>query len=242
MSGGVYLAPGSLRLAEFEEAAAQRLGPERVLSSALDRLGDSFDHVVIDCPPRADGVLCANAVRAADTVLLAVEVGAFALQGAVRARALFLHWAEELGFQMDLRVVATLFDRRTRFSRDVLVAMQSRFGESMFNTAIRQSVRLREAAAYGTTIQELSPRSRAASDFKALTRELAHHAETNIVPKQSAEEFSAPRWVQILEGEPEGSPTTPPPSTTPSNEESRPVTPRPAAPANRPEEGVGGPF
>lgn len=223
VAGGVHLAPGSLRLGEFEEAAEQQLGPERVLANALDEVAEDYDHVVLDCPPRADGVLTANAVRAADTVLLAVEVGAFSLQGALRARALFHRWAEELGFTMDLRVVATLFDRRTRFARDVLVAMQARFGEAMFDTAIRQSVRLREAAGFGTIIQELAPRSRAAADFAALAAELEAHAAAELAARvrRPGPTLSRSRYVAGVRTAPAG------PSVPPSS---------------RPDEGVAGPF
>ena len=72
----------------------------------------------------------------------------------------------------DLRVLGTLFDRRTRFARELLVAMQARFGESMFDTVIRTSVRLREAAAHGVPVQVLDPRSSAAGDFAALAQEV----------------------------------------------------------------------
>ena len=128
--------------------------------------------ILIDCPPRADGVLCANAVRAADTAVLVVETGAFALQGAVRARGIFEELARELGRTLDVRILATMFEPRTRFSRDLLVAMQARFEGDMFDTAIRRNIRLREAAAFGLPVQELDPGCPAAADFEALGREL----------------------------------------------------------------------
>ena len=171
VAGGVWIAPATLGLAEFEDECARRLHPERALERALAALPD-FDRVLIDCPPRADGVLTANAIRAADTVCLVVETGAFALQGALRARALFDELADGLDRAPDLRVIATLFDRRTRFAREVLVGLHARFGDELFDTAIRSSTRLREAAAYGVPIQVLEPRSRAAADFASLAREV----------------------------------------------------------------------
>ncbi len=184
--GGFHLAPSNPDLVEFEERAERLIAPERVLGSALARVATRYDHAVLDCPPRADGVLCANAVRAGTTTVLVVETGAFALQGALRARDLFEALARELGRTLDLRVVATLFDRRTRFAREVLIAMHARFGPAMFETAIRHSVRLREAAGFGVPVRELDPSCRSAAEFDALAHEAleyARHAPQAAVPR-----------------------------------------------------------
>ncbi|MFT5288712.1 MAG: chromosome partitioning protein [Planctomycetota bacterium] len=171
-AAGFHLAPSSIALAEFEELAERMLRPEQILNGALQQVADRYDWAIIDCSPRADGVLTANAIRAADTALLVVETGAFALQGAVRAREIFGLLAQDLGRRLDLRMVATMFDRRTRLGCEILIAMQMRFGPEMFSTAIRRSVRLGEAAAYGTPVLQLAPNSAAAADFDALAREV----------------------------------------------------------------------
>ena len=181
--GGFDLCPADLELAEFEERAERLLHPERALAAALadERLTDletGYDHVLLDCPPRADGVLTANAVRAAHVVLLVVETGAFSLQGALRARALIdelvetsrgIHgWTGPPAW----KVLATMYDRRTRIGREMLVALQARFGDELFDTAIRFRARLREAAAFGLPVRELDPGSRAALEFDALADEV----------------------------------------------------------------------
>ncbi len=166
--GGFHLAPASESLAEFEEFAERMVYPERVLASALDECADLYDFALLDCPPRADGVLTANALRASDTAILVVECGAFALQGALRARRILERVAENAGKTLHVRVVATLFDRRTRFSRELLIGMQARFGPEMFDAAIRTSVRLREAVAHGCPVQLLEPEGKATEDFAAL--------------------------------------------------------------------------
>lgn len=170
--GGFHLAPSSLELGEFEELAARTLGPERILAGALGQVAERYDWTIVDCPPRADGILTANAIRAADTALLVVETGAFALQGALRAQDIFLALARDLERPLDLRFVATMFDKRTRLGCEILIAMQMRFGAAMFDTAIRRSVRLGEAAAFGQPVQILAPTSGAANDFEALGREV----------------------------------------------------------------------
>lgn len=195
--GGVHLAPSGLDLAEFEEVAERMIEPEQVLDRALRQVRDRYDWVLVDCPPRADGVLTMNAMRAADTALVVVETGAFALQGARQACLIFTELAREMGRRLDLRVVATLYDRRTRFARDLLVAMHSRFGEQMFDTVIRQSVRLREAAAFGVPVSSLDPRCRATSDFDALAREVLE-----LVPRATLAPASPPSDRSAGHGQP----------------------------------------
>ena len=190
-SGGIHLIPSSARLAEFEEASERTIRPESALAGALTEVAADYDYALLDCPARADGVLTANALYASTLVLLVVETGAFALQGALRALTLFSEIGERQGSSFDLRVLGTLFDRRTRFARELLVAMQARFGDGMFDTVIRTSVRLREAAAHGVPVQVLDPRSSAAGDFAALAQEVVR------VPLELGRELSGARLMPV---------------------------------------------
>lgn len=170
--GGFHLVPSTLGLAEFEQVAERTLRPERLLEGALEALMGRYDWVLLDCPPRADGVLCRNAVRAADTTLLVVETGAFALQGALQAARIFEALAQDLERTLVLRFLATRYDRRMELSREILVAMQARFGPGMLETVIRRDAALREAVAYGVPVRRVDPASRGALDHDALAREL----------------------------------------------------------------------
>lgn len=193
--GGIALIASSQGLAEFEEESARLVGPERRLRYALEELAADFDYALIDCPARADGVLTANALCASTSALLVIETGAFALQGAVRARALFEEVAALQGSRFDLRVLGTLFDRRTRFARELLVALHARFGQDMYETVVRSNVRLREAAACGRPVFEIAPRCSAADDFRALAAEVL--AETPRIGR----ELRAPRAARPRAGD-----------------------------------------
>jgi chromosome partitioning protein len=171
--GGVKLLPANADLSDFEDASARMLRPESALREALSAIADDFDYALLDCPARADGVLSANALRASSVAILVVETGAFALQGALRARKLFEGMARAQGSRFDIRVLGTLFDKRTKCGREFLLAIHARFGADMFDTVIRESVKLREAAARGVPIQEFAPRSGAAEDFASLAEEIA---------------------------------------------------------------------
>jgi len=192
---GFDLIPSEQRLGEFEEIAERSLQPERVLRKALAELAaDSgtpghatpdYDWVLLDCPPRAGGVLCANAMRAADTVLLIVETGAFSLQGALHAQRIFEERAEDLDEPGELRILATLYDRDEPLSREFLIALHFRFGEALLESVIRRDERLREAAAFGMTVHELDPHGPAAHDYQALAHEIQRPSRVSI--RSSAE-------------------------------------------------------
>lgn len=173
--GKLTLLPAEPRLAEFEETAGRTIHPEQRLALALAQAeseGMVFDHVLVDCSPRADGVLCANALFASTYSFLIIETGAFALQGAIQALKVLDEVAENQGRTFDVRVIGTMFDRRTKFARELLVALHSRFGDALFDTVIRTSVRLREAPALGVPVQVLDAACRAAEDFDALAHEV----------------------------------------------------------------------
>src|SRR5262245_55568202 len=170
--GGIALLPATLASSELEEQAGRILHPERILSHALEEVEQDYDFALVDCPPRADGVLTANALRSADFAVLVVELGAFALQGALKALEILRALADDTGADFDLRVVGTLFQPSMRLARELLVATQARFAGVLFDTVIHHSVRLREAAASGVPVQLLDPRSRAAANFDCLAAEV----------------------------------------------------------------------
>jgi len=171
-TAGFHLIPSEARLGEFEEVAERSLQPEGILAAALSELTARYDWVLLDCPPRADGVITLNAIRAATTTLLVVETGAFALQGALRARRIFEEHAREMGSPVSLRLVATMFHPSSRVSREFLIALQARFGTIMLDTVVRWDEALREAVAYGVPATEIAPHSAAAVDFDALAAEI----------------------------------------------------------------------
>lgn len=173
--GRIHLVPATETLSVFEAEAERELGPESRLAAALWRASEDYDVVLLDCPPRADGVLSANALRAADTAVLVVESGAFALQGALRARAFLRGTAATRERPLAVRAVATLFDKRARIARELLVGMHAQLGGLLFDTTIRSSVRLRECAALGSPVQVVDPRCAAAADFRALADEVVEH-------------------------------------------------------------------
>ncbi|HJP02148.1 MAG TPA: ParA family protein [Planctomycetota bacterium] len=179
--GGVRLLAATSDLSEFEDISARLMHAESALAAGLEAMETEFDEVILDCPPRVDGILARNALRAADTAVLVVETGAFALQGAVQAMGVLDELTDDISAaSFDRKVLGTMFDRRTRFARELLIALHARFGPAMFDTVIRTSVRLREAAAHGAPVQVLDPACRACGDFAALAEEWVAFVESDV--------------------------------------------------------------
>ncbi len=74
--------------------------------------------------------------------------------------------------EVRVRALATLYDRRTGFAREILQDLSRFFGDSLFNTVIHLNVKLREAASYGVPITEYDPKARGCQDYLALADEV----------------------------------------------------------------------
>jgi len=166
VSDNLDLAPSNPRLL----LAEQRLLPhgEETLKRAIAGIGEAYDFVLIDCPPTG-GLLTANAVRAADETIITVETGFFALYG-VSQLLEFIEGA--CGSPPRIRALATLYDRRTAFGREILKDLSGYFGEALFGTVIHSNVKLKEASSFGVPIVDYDPRARGSQDYMALAQEV----------------------------------------------------------------------
>jgi chromosome partitioning protein len=147
------VAPSGIVLSALEQKLAQDRADLRVarLAQALAALAEPFDYAIVDCPPNV-GLLTFNALRAADEVIVPVEASHFSMHGVAKLFETIALLAERLGIAPDVRVLATLYDGRTRFARETLGELRERFGDACFDTVIRNSVKLREAARRGLPV------------------------------------------------------------------------------------------
>ena len=174
---GLRVAPAGIVLSALEQKLAQERAESRVerLERALGALSEPFDFAILDCPPNV-GLLTFNALRAADEVIVPVEASHFAMHGVQKLFETIALLSERLGITPDVRVLPTLYDGRTRFARETLAELRERFGDACFDTVIRSSVKLREAARRGMPVVRLAPASNGALDYAALAVEVAARA------------------------------------------------------------------
>jgi len=162
--------PANLSLAESELVLGGKMGREMTLRRALREVKRRRDVIIIDCPPSL-GLLTVNALVAADYALLTTEAQYFSLQGVEQALELLDAAREDLNPDLQwLGVVLNIADLRTVHSREALAQLKERFEDSVFDTAIRQSIRYAESAERGIPI--LDHRPELGADYLALADEV----------------------------------------------------------------------
>jgi chromosome partitioning protein len=162
--------PANLGLAEAELMLGGKMGRELTLKRALRELRKEYDLILVDCPP-ALGLLTVNSLVAADYALISSEAEYFSLQGVEQALEVVELAKESLHPELDwLGVVLNIADMRLVHAREAQAQLRERFGEKLFDTVIRRSVRYAESAERGVSILDYAPELGA--DYIALAREV----------------------------------------------------------------------
>jgi chromosome partitioning protein len=162
--------PANLGLAEAELVLSGKMGRELTLKRGLREIKRSYDLVLIDCPP-ALGLLTVNALVAADHALISSEAEYFSLQGVEQALEVVELAKDSLHPDLDwLGVVLNIADMRLVHAREALQSLRDRFGDKVFDTVIRRSVRYAESAERGVSILDYAPDLGA--DYTALAAEV----------------------------------------------------------------------
>ncbi len=164
--------PSSLLLSAADLELGGMVGRELLLKRAIEKVRDSYDVILIDCPPTL-GLLSLNALAAVDKVIVPVQSEYLALHG---VRQLLDTIDQVRGIYNQSLVVGgvliCLHDSRKRLARAVADTIRAYFGQLVFTTVIRENVALAEAPAKGETIFEYMPKSSGAEDYSALAEEV----------------------------------------------------------------------
>ena len=172
----LFVVPATIDLAGSEIELVSMFSRETRLRSAISELDSEFDVVLIDCPPSL-GLLTVNALTAADEVLIPIQCEYYALEGLSQLLRNVELVSANLNPELKVGgVVLTMYDGRTKLSKEVAEQVRDYFGETAYRTVIPRSVRLSEAPSYGEPIEAFDPMSRGAIAYRQLGREfLAKH-------------------------------------------------------------------
>jgi chromosome partitioning protein len=165
------MAPSNIDLAAFEQQMTGIVDRENCLKKVLAEVQDEYDYVVIDCPPSV-GLLTFNALRAASDVMVPVEMGYFSLHGLSRQLETLSAFCEQCEQTINVTVLASMYDIRTKMGREILAELKKHFSERMFKTVVNFNTKLKEAASLGQPVGEYDPTSKGYKDFLALADEL----------------------------------------------------------------------
>ena len=144
---------------------------ENCLKTVLEGLNGSYDFTVIDCPPSV-GLLTFNALRAATDTVVPVETGYFSLHGLSRQLDTLSMLCKRCSQQINVKVLASMYDIRTKMGREILSDLRKKFNDKMFTTVVNFNTKLKEAASLGQPISEYDPASKGFKDFQALASEI----------------------------------------------------------------------
>jgi len=171
ISKNLELAPSSIDLTAFEQQTAGLPDREKCLQNVLQSVKDRYDYTIIDCPP-AVGLLTFNALRAATDVIVPVETGYFALHGLSKQLETLNILCQRCSRKINIKVLASMYDIRTKMAREILAELRKHFADKMFKTTINFNTKIKEAASYGQPICEYDPASRGQMDFRTLAKEV----------------------------------------------------------------------
>jgi len=179
--------PANLGLAEAELVLAGKMGRELTLKRALSESRRQHDVIIIDCPP-ALGLLTVNALVAATHSLVSTEGEYFSLQGVEQVLEVMELARDNLNENLNwLGVVMNMADLRTIHSREALQTLRQSFGDKLFQTVIRRSIRYPESAERGVSILDYRPDL--GTDYIALADEVL----TRLGDEETRERLSALR-------------------------------------------------
>jgi chromosome partitioning protein len=165
------LAPASIDLSAFEQQMAGIPDRECCLKNVLEDVKEEYDFAVVDCPP-AVSLLTFNALRGSTDVVVPVETGYFALHGLSKQLETLSILCKRCQQQVSVRVLASMYDIRTKMAREILAELRSHFADRMFKTVVNFNTKLKEAASFGQPINEYDPASKGQQDFRLLAQEL----------------------------------------------------------------------
>jgi len=165
------LAPANIGLVALESELHGVPGRQDRLTDALSRVEGDYDYCIIDCPPNV-GLLTFNAMRACAEVVIPVETGYFSLHGLAKQLELIDSLRKQCRQEIRVRILATLYDIRTKLAREVLAELRDQFNELLMDATINFNTKLKEAASFGQPITEYDPASKGFKDFQKLAHEL----------------------------------------------------------------------
>jgi chromosome partitioning protein len=168
----VDIGVSSIDLAGAELALSSMIGRERALEKALAPIKDDYDFIMIDTPPSL-GLLTINAFVAADSVIVPVQCEYLSLRGLVQLENTLAMVRENLNAKVGIEgILPTMYDQRLLHSKEAVDILVENFGDLVFKTRIRKTIRFAEAPVKGESVLKYDPNGEAAEMYRDLAKEV----------------------------------------------------------------------
>src|SRR3954447_15120969 len=168
----IDVACASIDLAGAEIAMSTKIGRERSLEKALRAIKEDYDFICIDTPPSL-GLLTINALTAADKVIVPVQCEYLSMRGLIQLTNTLSMIRENLNPNVDIEgILPTLVDSRTIHAKEAIEILEENFGDRVFASRIKKTVRFAEAPVKGMSVLKYDPKGTAADAYRQLAKEV----------------------------------------------------------------------
>lgn len=168
----LHIIPANIDLSAAEVQLVNEVAREQALTRVLRPILDEYDVIFVDCQPSL-GLLTVNALTAAHGVMIPLEAEYFALRGVALLVDTIDMVADRLNPRLKIDgILATMVDTRTLHSREVLERLHQAFGEKVYRTQIRRTVKFPDASVATEPITTYAPTHAGAEAYRQLAREV----------------------------------------------------------------------
>ena len=168
----VDVAAASIDLAGAEIAMSTMIGRERALEKAFEPIKEDYDFICIDTPPSL-GLLTINALTASDKVIVPVQCEYLSMRGLIQLQNTVSMIKENLNPKLEIEgILPTLVDSRTVHAKEAIEILEENFGDRVFASRIRKTIRFAEAPVKGMSVLKYDPDGKAASSYRQLAEEV----------------------------------------------------------------------
>ncbi len=164
--------PSNITLAGAEFELVDTSNREGRFKSAMEKVKDEYDYIIVDCPPSL-GLLTLNALVASNGVVVPMLCEYFSLEGLTQLMITIREVKKRFNPSLDLAgILITMYNGRLNLSAEVLHELKKYYSDKLFKTMIPRSVRLSEAPSYGEPIQYYDKRSKSSEAYNEVAEEL----------------------------------------------------------------------
>ena len=169
---GLDVLPANIDLSAAEVQLVSEVAREHTLTRVLEPIKKDYDIIIIDCAPSL-GLLAVNALTSADGVIIPLEAEFFALRGVAMLTDTISKVQDRLNPKLELiGILPTMYDPRTLHNREVVERVEEAFGNKVFQTKIRRTVKFPETTVAGEPITTYASSSPGAQQYRNLAKEV----------------------------------------------------------------------
>lgn len=177
----LYLLPAHIDLVGAEIEMINLPHREKMMGDALAEIKEEYDYIIIDCSPSL-GLITVNALTAANSVIIPVQCQYFALEGLGKLLNTIKIVQSRFNPGLDIEgILLTMFDSRTRISKQVVSEVKTHFQSMVFDTIINVNTRLSEAPSFGQTAIMHDATSIGAINYLNLAREILKNNSEDVI-------------------------------------------------------------